>query len=323
MKKLISCLMLVAMLASLLTVGASAAKSASPDANKVLNIAYGSAEIDGKLDEAYKKSDKVTAWIHNTYNQLVDKKDEVTTDFYSYVLYDDEKIYVYAEVKDTTPVVPANVKNKNHTTDCIEFYWYLGDLEAAGDVQVYSDLLHMGSGVFRVHTKEVCPEDDLLPNHFTAKNGMNMGIVNEDLKTKVFRQTTSTGYIVEFSMEIDDSVKANVAAGKTIGYGIQVNDDYDDNNTRDALLWSSNNIGDNPKVGPFMLLAKDAAPATTAAPETTKAPETTAAPVTTKAPAATTKAPAVTPATADVSPVMMMAVIAAAAAIVLVRRRVR
>lgn len=323
MKKFISCLMLVAMLASLLTVGASALTSKSPDAGKVLNMAYGQATIDGKLDDAYLKSDKTTAWVHNTYEALKDKKDQVTTDFYSYIIWDETKIYVFAEVYDKTPNTAANVSSKNHKADCIEFYHLLDDFSALPETQFYNDLVNVAAGWFRVHTKEVCPEDDLLPTHAAAKNGMNMGIMNEDYKTQVARVTTDTGYIVEYSVEYDKTLASKMVPGTIIGYGIQVNDDIDDNNTRDALLWNANNIGDKPKMGPYKLLGKDEAPATTAAPETTAAPTTTAAPVTTAAPATTTAAPATTPATADVSPVFMLALAAAAAAIVLVRRRVR
>ena len=106
----------------------------------------------------------------------------------------------------------------------------------------------------------------------------------------------------------------NETRAKEIGFGIQVNDDIDDNNTRDALLWSNNNLGDNPKCGPFMLLAKDAAPA-----ETTTAPaETTAAP-TTAAPTTTT-APTTTPATAD-STVVVAGMLVMAAALPLALRK--
>ena len=48
MKKILACLMLVAMLASMLTVGSSAA-SLHADAGKTLNIAYGTATVDGKI----------------------------------------------------------------------------------------------------------------------------------------------------------------------------------------------------------------------------------------------------------------------------------
>ena len=275
MKKLISCVVLLAMLMSLVTVGVSAAKSTSPDANKVMNIAYGTAKVDGKLDEAYKKSDKIVSWVHNTYDPIKGQPEKVTSSFYTYVLYDDNKIYVFAEVTDPTPVTASKVKSFDYKTDCIEFYWYLHDLSKGGDVKHYSNKEDKGAGLFRTHTKEVCPADDDLTNHFASltsgtTNGMNQSIINGEIKTEVHRETTKTGYIIEYSFEIHPTLKSEVTAGKTIGFGVQSADDMDDNNTRDAYLFSNNNDGDNTKCGPFLLLPKEAA--TTKAPAATQKP---------------------------------------------------
>lgn len=317
MKKFFSLLLIGMMLVSQLTVGASAAPSTSPDAGKVLNAAYGTAEIDGKLDDAYTKGDKITSWVHNTYEALKDKKDQVECDFYAYLMYDESNIYIFGEVYDKTPVTAANALKKTHLTDCIEFYIYMHDLTAAGDVKVYSkDLTDVGAGYLRIHPTEVCPADDeLMNNHWMANSGLGLALAGEEVKSSLSRVKTDTGYIVECSIGIPETVKTEVVSGKEIGFGIQVNDDIDDNNTRDALLWSNNNLGDNPKCGPFMLLAKDAAPA-----ETTTAPaETTAAPTTTAAPAVTT-APTTTPATAD-STVVVAGMLVMAAALPLALRK--
>ncbi len=315
MKKLISCLMLVAMLASMLTVGASAAASPHADRAKVLNAAYGTATIDGKLDDAYLKGDKVESFVLKGYNSYADKVDQVKTTFYAYLMYDDSKLYVFGEVFDDS-LVTAEPKAKDHKNDSIEYYFYLDDFNAAPEDKLYAQLIHPGSALFRFHTPTVCPTDCDDPSyHIPASAGFAMMVNIGELKSEVKRTLTNTGYIVEMAVEIPAECKAAVAAGKTIGFGVQVNDNITGEDKRDALLWSNNNLGDPQKTGPFMLLAKDAAPATTtAAPETTKAPETTAAP------AVTTAAPATTPSTADISPVFGLALLAAAAALFLARR---
>ncbi len=320
MKKLISCLMLVAMLASLLTVGASAAEEVKlhDDKGKTQNIAYGTPVIDGKLDDAYLKSDKVNSYVYKGYNDYAGLMSKVPSSFYAYLLYDENRIYIFAEATDPNMAAPGTTLTKATTNnDCVEFFFYLDDFTTASkDAKLYADLVHPGSGQLRVHTSTVCPDDAVCLSHLEANNGLSLMIAGGDVKYELKRELTSTGYIVEFAMDIPADCKAAVAADKTIGFAIQMNDEIDGNESRDALLWSTTITGDPQKTGPFKLLAKDAAPATTAAPETTAAPTTTAAPV-------TTAAPAVTPSTADITPVFGLALLAAAAAIVAVRRRAR
>ena len=89
--------------------------------------------------------------------------------------------------------------------------------------------------------------------------------------------------------------------GAHIGFGIQCNDDVNDNSVRDAIIYSTNLDDQQGKTGEYILLDKTGVrldapvsrePVTTGAPATEPA-ETTATPVT-DAPVVTTDAPAAT-----------------------------
>lgn len=323
MKKCLVWFVLAAMLTAMLTVGVSAA-SLHEDAGKTLDIAYGTPTVDGKLDDAYLKSAKVESYIYKTYNAYVDRMSDVKSSFYAYLLWDESNIYIYAEVSDNSlPADPTTATALNTNNDCIEFFFYLDDWNAAGDTKLYADITHPGSGQFRVHTPAICEDDDTLIAHLSSTGGFNIAVMADEVKNTVSRKMTDNGYIVEASVGIPAECKANAAAGKVIGFAIQVNDNIDGVNKRDALLWSKNITGDPKKTGPFLLLGKDEA---TAAPTTTEAPTTTAAPVTTAAPATeppVTAAPDTTPKTADLAPVILLAMLTAAAAVVVAVRRVR
>ena len=90
---------------------AFAADDTAPAAEEIHNrVAYGTPTIDGKLDDMYLKSERIDYKLKPWY--LMDEKDaearpelinwDTGIEAYSYMLWDDDNIYVYFSVKDNT-----------------------------------------------------------------------------------------------------------------------------------------------------------------------------------------------------------------------------
>lgn len=315
---------LMIMIAASCAFGAAAANDA-PDKGKVFDIYYGKAVVDGEKDIDYFSTPSVVSYVHNcTYEDKAFAYPEGReTSFESYLLWDETSLYGFIEVTDYTPVTYAF---KDYKTDCIELNFILTDLEKyiGGKTGMYSDLGNVSVGMFRISNPvgaTVSSLYELLPQ----KGGLSSLDELYGL-SKCAVVKTDKGYNIEFSIKIPDEIVHLVCTpGAHIGFGIQCNDDVNDNGVRDAIIYSSNLDDQNGKTGEFVMLDKDGTrpdapvkrdPVATTAEETRPATEPVTEPVTvpatepetkprtqpetkadtTPAPAATEPAPATTPA---------------------------
>ena len=304
MKKTVSlfiCAMLTLSLVAAFAVGASAANN-PPDKGAIFDIYYGKANVDGVKDDSYFADPSVRSYVHNcTY----ENKDYAypagkETGFECWLMWDESTLYGFVEVTDYSPVTYAF---KDYKTDCLELNFILTDWARFADKgsNVYSDIGDPGLARFRISNPvgaTVSALYELLPQN----GGLS---VEDELSglSKCAVVKSDKGYNVEFSIKVPDSIVHLVCTpGAHIGFGIQCNDDVNDNQNRDAIIYSTNLDDTHGKTGEFVMLDKDGSrpdapvsrePAATTAEATTKAPEkTTAAPEkTTAAPEKTTAAP--------------------------------
>ena len=300
---------LALILAVLMSVGTVAANDA-PDKGKAFDIYYGKAVVDGEKDNAYFSAPSVVSYVHNcTYeDKSFAYPDGRETSFECYLMWDETSLYGFIEVTDYTPVTYAF---KDYKTDCLELNFILTDWAsyAGKKTDMYTDIGNISVGMFRISNPvgaNVTALYELLP----MKGGLSAFDEIYGL-SKCAVVKTDKGYNVEFSIKVpDDIVHLVCTPGAHIGFGIQCNDDVNDNGIRDSIIYSSNLDDQQGKTGEFVLLDKDGTrpdapvsrePVVTSAPATepvTTVPATSAPEVTTE-PAVTTKAPAST--TAEVT----------------------
>ncbi len=305
MKKLICTMLLAALLtffAVSAVIGASAANT-PPDMDVIYDIYYGKAVVDGVKDEAYFADPSAKSYVHNaTYDDPSFVYPEgKETSFECWLLWDESSLYGFVEVTDYTPVTYAF---KDYKTDCIELNFLLVDWAsyAGKGTSMYSDVESPGVGMFRISNPDGYTASnlyDLLPQ----KGGLS--VLDEIYGlSRCVTVKTNKGYNVEFSIKIPDEIVHLVCTpGAHVGFGIQCNDDANDNSVRDAIIYSTNLNDQHGKTGEYILLDKNGVrpdapvsrePVATTSPETIVAmteATTEATDVTTKATDGTIKAP--------------------------------
>lgn len=297
MKKLLTCLLAVAMLASMLTFGAAAQEI--PEGTPIMDVPFGTPSIDGEMDDLYKKSGVIVSETSEATTSKVEAR----------MAYDSDYFYVYCQVwddtLDVTNKLPEGVKDPTVGCDSVEFYFYFYDaLKTDWTKATATD--DLGSGRVRFHSPTICPDyaSRAYPE-LHATNKIGMGAIKGEVGEMVSRKMTydaagkANGFIVEYAIQIMPAYKAVMQAGTIAGFGFQYNDEMDGDGVRNTNLKSANRIFTGPRADPIKLLAKEIVPETTKASETTKAPVTTSAPVTTKAPEST-------PSTGDTSMMFMV-----------------
>lgn len=201
------------------------------------------------------------------------------TGFECWLMWDESTLYGFVEVTDYSPVTYAF---KDYKTDCLELNFILTDWARFADKgsNVYSDIGDPGLARFRISNPvgaTVSALYELLPQN----GGLS---VEDELSglSKCAVVKSDKGYNVEFSIKVPDSIVHLVCTpGAHIGFGIQCNDDVNDNQNRDAIIYSTNLDDTHGKTGEFVMLDKDGSrpdapvsrePAATTAEVTTKAP---------------------------------------------------
>ena len=323
MKKIIIALLTVAMILSVATVFASAAQTEEQLAY-VGKIQYGNAIIDGEKDTTYPADPTIDSFVYNGDAYEEGKE----TYFNAYLLWDDYNFYGFIEVRDLTPVTYATESWK---TDCIQLYFIFQDWDTtigSGD-NIVGDANTMTSVMFRCINPSSKESATLTDATFSGLSTLWF-MISSGGKSQLVAKKTDTGYVYEFVINMPDQIAPEVnRAGHAIGFGIQCNDDRNDDNARDNIVYSSNlDSSNHGKTGKFILLNENGqvpgveqdymgttgADYVTQAPEnndetkvtteeetnppktpettTTKVPTTTAKPedTTTKAPTATTTA---------------------------------
>ena len=249
MKKIIIALLTVAMILSVTTVFASAAQTEEQLAY-VGKIHYGNAIIDGEKDTTYPADPTIDSFVYNGTEYEEGKE----TYFNAYLLWDDYNFYGYVEVRDLTPVTYATESWK---TDCIQLYFIFKDWDTtigSGD-NIVVDANSISSVMFRCINPSSKESSALTDATFSGLSTLWF-MVSSGSRSQLVAKKTDTGYVYEFVINMPDAIAPDVnRAGHAIGFGIQCNDDRNDDNARDNIVYSSNlDSSNHGKTGKFILL---------------------------------------------------------------------
>lgn len=109
MRKHICFFLIVMLFVTALTLDASAVLR-----QKQAKAAFGTAVIDGKLDDAYKNSDPIEAkFMSSIANQGTEDDVARMATAVSYILWDENNFCIYTEVTDSTPIKTALTGNSS------------------------------------------------------------------------------------------------------------------------------------------------------------------------------------------------------------------
>lgn len=236
MKKSIAIILCTAFLMFMFMGSVSAAVAGDEPHNQV-NIAKGTAVVDGIMDECYSVAGKIATPYPSAAVEGTN-----FAKFEGYAVYDGDAFYLWGHVAD--PTLSANSGDgggSGWNGDSIEiFFNYNLDegVGAADETDVYGDT---GCMQFRIIP---LPIDDLLGNAFGGKyeNSGGHGLddevtadVNANPQNYLCKvDADNKGYTIECRFPFPSAKKSSVKAGYAIGFSIQVNDAQDGNPTEDA-----------------------------------------------------------------------------------------
>ncbi|NLE12876.1 MAG: hypothetical protein GX628_04265 [Clostridiales bacterium] len=213
MKKTITAILAVLMIVSLLAVNLSAAQGD-------YKAASGTPIVDGVKDDLYIAADPVPMKVDNDGNP---SKGATGT---AYFLWDAKYLYAYVDVVD--PVLTTKKADAIYQTDSVEVYVDFDGNVAAGKTAKVTDA-GVNAGQW---TAGLLYEGEWggYGNHHTE---------NKDKGTfKV--KTTDKGYAVEYQIPF---VKYTPAAAAKIGFTIAINDDANNDSTRDYQIFPAKGQG--------------------------------------------------------------------------------
>lgn len=193
-----------------------------------LTAAYGTATMDGTLDETYALSHGGTMCDYNVYNDVLDAEDLTVADYY--FLYDDNYLYYYIDVKDAA-VTPDESHTHTDNSDSIEIYYNFA--KATSKPTSYSEA-NGEAGFYRVYSDGY----DVTTSYISAdvKNK-----INEYVAVK-----TDKGYAIEGKIPLTDGIYTilNSGAEAEIGMGLLLSDDADNgaDGKRDYLVKSHSSV---------------------------------------------------------------------------------
>lgn len=182
------------------------------DTDAAKKVVYGTAKVDGAMDEAYEAAPTIMVNKAGTNNSIV--SDFATGSFKA--LYDDENLYLFVQVEDDTPNSKATLSTGSG-----------GNIDS---VQIFFDYTD-GTGSWSSE------------NGYFTINGANQDPGNSSVKQYKFRKTDS-GYNVEVSIALSDDIRARIANSETIniGLGVQINDDTNDDGNREGFSFSESTL---------------------------------------------------------------------------------
>lgn len=224
--------LLVAMLcASAMTQTALAAD----EHGEVYEIAYGTPTIDLELDDCYMASTEVT---FNT--EMGDANGSV------YMTWDEDKLYFYIEIDDKTPCTKTAANGADHNTDSLEMMTSLYNYDPDAESIVANNADDIGDAHFRMfRTAEKFPCVNL--TNMGLDPATHGGFCNYTDKNDgsyiLHNGGTADGYVIEGYFKWSDELQNSdypIGAGSVIGLGFQINDDANDDGTRDKKIYSLN-----------------------------------------------------------------------------------
>ena len=212
MKKLITFIVALAML---LTVTATvyADDTFTP---KTYKTAKGTAVVDGVKDEAYELSDVFTVEKGGLDRELLDGHATAK----AWTLWDYDNLYVYVEVKDTTPGgVPTSIDPS----------WENESIEIYVDYEDNKSLMNPIAQSFEACQLRICRYPDSFPE--ITGVGANRAAFAEGTTYKVV-DNGADGYIVEAAIKHSPTS----LLGK-MGFSVQINDDMNGDKVRDSVVY--------------------------------------------------------------------------------------
>lgn len=211
----------------------------------------GTAELDGKLDDAYSRAQAVAIYKDASGNDI---SSSCATGV-ARTIYDENYIYSFVSVKDSTPNVNVtNSTNSNYGVDGMQFFYDFKNADGAGWITDHSGyfILDMSNGYLADGKTEVV----------RWHRGFS-GFKGNPEKMDFRAVKTEAGYDIEIRVALPDTIRARYAAGEDniqIGVGFQINDDQNDDGTREKYSVSDGSVAyayDKPDHMANMILAGD------------------------------------------------------------------
>lgn len=207
------------MLSALLCPTAAAESAETPEEQQTVRsrVAYGTPTIDGKLDDMYLKSERIDYKLKPWY--LMDEKDaearpelinwDTGIEAYSYMLWDDDNIYVYFSVKDNTLGIVDYEKAEQPAFDNMT-YTYQDGIWITFDIGDSLSLFADRGGRFLATTPK-SNSTSLLPIDGNAgKKGEGLiGLNSEYFVT----ESNSDGYVSEFRIPLTSDAAKKLCLG--------------------------------------------------------------------------------------------------------------
>ena len=181
--------------------------------------ARGTVVIDGTFKDEYTAAERLTT------DNVFEENDTPAARAEVWVLWDNEALYIYADVKDKTP--SGSNEGTPWTSDSIEFFFDWDNNHASVDA-TYGD----NGGQIRFSAYASLFGHDIL----TVGGQSYAGWIKSNESTmKYVVKTYNGGYIVEAKIPYNDAIKGMAKEGAHLGFGIQVNDTVDaDINSTDS-----------------------------------------------------------------------------------------
>lgn len=193
---------------------------------------YGTAQLDGQMDEAYSRAQKVDINLDSSGDDSTGATGVART------IYDGDYIYSFVEVKDSTPNVNVtDPTNSNYGVDGVQFFY---DFKNADGSSWVND--HSGYFITDLTSSGHWTSPDGTPGQDIARWAGGFAGFKGDTSKMDFRGVkTEEGYTMEIRVALPDTIRARYAAGEDniqIGVGFQINDDQNDDGARDNMYFN-------------------------------------------------------------------------------------
>lgn len=197
-------------------------------------------KIDGELDAQYAYSRVVN--LRNNGPSFA--KGQI------YYLWDDEAIYFYVEIHDTTPTDPHGI---DQDSDCIDMLFSLYDFDVNADFIEAKRADDIGDAQFRVfRTKAISPCTTVVDNGILYPDGSHGGFGKWVFENTDFEDPQKgsnyilhwtddgVGYGFEGFIKWSPALLEVIEEGLIIGLGVQVNDDNNNDGDREMKCYNEN-----------------------------------------------------------------------------------
>lgn len=232
MKKFLVMLLAVTLIISVFTMDASAVFRM-----KSAKASYGTAVIDGVMDDIYKNSDPMKIeFMSSIANSGTEEDVPRAVKAVAYLTWDENALYLFIEAKDPTPPKTALI---GPSTDGVEIF---ADFDNINSIEASPDGRAGNYGENGIFFKTAAYAEKLGTPEYLQFWVENFSTYNDSLMTAAADVTavktviTSDGYIIERKIPFSAATKAMVKEGYKFGFQIALLDDLDDDCTRDMKV---------------------------------------------------------------------------------------